>query len=67
MTLRKPGVAPSLPPSDDALSPSPSPMPLVMEETEAAKMKVRKRRKGRASTILAGRLMSEQGKMVLGE
>lgn len=47
--------------------PSPSPMPLVLEETEEAKRQVRGRKRGRPSTILAGRLTSNQGKTVLGE
>lgn len=47
--------------------PPPSPMPLEREEMEGAKQRVRRRKKGRASTILAGRLMSERGKKLLGE
>jgi len=48
--------------------PSPAPMPLTLEETEEAKRRAGgTRRRGRASTILAGRLMSKQGKTLLGE
>lgn len=56
------GKVPSLP------QPPPLPTPLEMsEETEEAKRRARARRKGRPSTILAGRLMSEHGKRLLGE
>ena len=47
--------------------PDPTPMPLEFEEMEGAKAKVRGRQKGRPSTILAGRLMSQRGKTLLGE
>lgn len=49
--------------------PDPTPTPLEPREIEQAKKQVRigQRRKGRASTILAGRLMSEHGKVLLGE
>lgn len=51
--------------------PSPSPMPMELPEMEEAKKRVRRRakKKGRASTILAGRMMSERGtelKSILG-
>jgi len=54
---------PSLPPA----APDPTPTPLDLVETEEAKKKARGRKKGRPSTILAGRLVSEHGKMLLGE
>jgi hypothetical protein len=49
--------------------PPPAPMPLEIEEAEAAKRKARKgaQGRGRPSTILAGRLVSERGKRLLGE
>ena len=50
--------------------PAPAPEPTVLKETEEAKGRARGqagRRKGRPSTVLAGRLMSERGKMLLGE
>jgi len=51
------------------MPPPPAPLatPLMIEETEEAKKKARKRPLGRPSTILAGRLMSKQGKTLLGE
>lgn len=42
--------------------PSPAPTILAAEETAGAKEQVRGRRRGRPSTILAGRLMSQLGK-----
>jgi len=65
--LRKFGGATQIPEEALPPEPSPAPMPLVMEETEEAKRRVKKRRRGRASTILAGRLVSEHGKKLLGE
>jgi len=50
--------------------PAPAPMPQAVEETEEAKNVIKKRYRGRSgqeSTILAGRLMSEKGKTLLGE
>ena len=49
--------------------PAPSPEPMALEEMGKAKTKVRtgQRRKGRPSTILAGRLTSQRGKKLLGE
>lgn len=49
---------------DKAMSPSPSPKPVPLREAEAAKRKVR-RGQGRRRTILAGRLPSEQGRMLV--
>jgi len=46
--------------------PPPSPTPMVQEEVEEAKRLVRKKPRGRAATILAGRLMSEHGRAMLG-
>lgn len=49
---------------------APAPMPQAIEESEEAKKQIRQRYKGMAgqdSTILAGRLMSEKGKSLLGE
>jgi len=54
---------PSLPPTQV----SPAAMPLELEETKEAKKYARGHKRGRPSTILAGRLMSEHGKMLLGE
>ena len=52
-------------------SPPPTPMPMSMEdEAMEAKQILRRRYKsasGKESTILAGRLNSEQGKKLLGE
>jgi len=57
--------------SPDAVKPpAPAPMPQAVEETEEAKNAIKKRYRGRSgqeSTILAGRLMSEKGKTLLGE
>ena len=64
--LGKKSAAAAMPP-EELTSPSPSPMPLEIEETEQAKKQARGRKRGRASTILAGRLMSEKGKKLLGE
>lgn len=47
--------------------PPPSPVVMEIEETEEAKRRVRGRKRGRPSTILAGRLTSEHGKVLLGE
>lgn len=50
--------------------PPPAPMPLPEMETEEAKKRVRQRYRGaygRENTILAGQLMSERGKTLLGE
>ena len=57
---------PSLGPMPD---PAPSPEPMALEEMGKAKAKGRtgQRRKGRPSTILAGRLTSQRGKTLLGE
>ena len=45
------------------ITPSPSPVPMELPEIEEAKRKVRGRakKKGRAATILAGRMMAERG------
>lgn len=55
---------PKLPPP-----PPPAPMPLILEETEEAKRRARAggKHRGRPSTILAGRLTSKMGKVLLGE
>jgi len=54
-------------PARRPIPPSPAAMPLELEETEEAKRRARGRKRGRPSTILAGRLMSRHGKMLLGE
>jgi hypothetical protein len=48
-------------------APDPAPEPLTQQEMGAAKKGVRRRGQGRFATILAGRLMSQQGKLKLGE
>ena len=51
---------------DGPPTPSPEPTPMLGREANQAKKKVNKKR-GRASTILAGQLNSNHGKMLLGE
>ena len=55
------GSKPDMPPE-----PSPEPTPIPGREMEQAKSKV-KRRRGRASTVLAGQFNSNHGKILLGE
>ena len=49
---------------DTPPDPSPQPMPIAGREEDEAKKKIRARRGGRASTILAGKMMSQTGNIL---
>jgi len=61
------GSTPKKPKIPKPVVPSPVPTPMMLREVGEAERQTRRRGRGRPATILAGRLMSQYGKRLLGE